>query len=125
MPFLLKFLKILTKISEDEYANIDETSTIIPQPRKRRRRDHRMLHILTSNEHKIEHFPINQSRGLLVHCNEIQRRQLRDLIYYNRTTTTHPLKALSSSSSSSLTKRFLSDVFSLTLCIVFVVFLQK
>ncbi|CAF1475627.1 unnamed protein product [Adineta ricciae] len=120
------FEKILTKISETypgESETIDETSSTMPQPRKRRRRNHRMLHILTSNEHKIEHFSINQTHGLLIHCNEIRRRQLRDLIYYHPTTT-HSLKDLGSSSSS-LTKSFLSDVFSLTLCIIFVVFLQK
>ncbi|CAF1484657.1 unnamed protein product [Adineta ricciae] len=120
------FEKVLTKISETysgESETIDETSATMPQPRKRRRRNHRMLHILTSNEHKIEHFPINQTHGLLIHCNEIQRRQLRDLIYYHPTTT-HSLKALDSSSSS-LTKSFLLDAFSLTLCIIFVVFLQK
>ena len=87
-PFSIKFFKIFAKISEtfpDESEIIDETSSTIPQPRKRRRRNHRMLHILTSNEHKIEHFSINQTHGLLIHCNEIQRRQLRDLIYYDPT----------------------------------------
>ncbi|UJR09442.1 hypothetical protein I4U23_013682 [Adineta vaga] len=61
-----------------------------------RRRNNRMLNILTSDKHKIEQFVINQTHGLLIHCNEVRRRHLRDLIFH---TTTYSLKIFNSSSS--------------------------
>ena len=48
------------------------------------RRNHLRLYILTSDEHKIRPFSINGTHGMLIHCNEIRRRQLRDLIFAPR-----------------------------------------
>ncbi|CAF3243697.1 unnamed protein product [Rotaria sp. Silwood2] len=80
-------------------------------------RNNLTLNILTSNEHKIRQFSINQTHGILIQCNEIRRRQLRDLIFR---TTTYSLKLLNSSS-----KIFHYDILSLKIFIMSFLFLQK
>lgn len=45
------------------------------------------LYVLTSVEHRIRRFSIHGTHGLLIHCNEIRRRHLRDLIFRTTTTT--------------------------------------
>jgi hypothetical protein len=87
------------------------TSVFLTSKLKRRHLNHRhnlTLNILTSNEHKIRHFPINRTHGLLIHCNEIRRRQLRDLIL-----RTPP------SIRNSLSKIIHSDILSLTIFLIF------
>ncbi|CAF3784061.1 unnamed protein product [Rotaria sp. Silwood1] len=81
-------------------------------------RDKLILNILTSNEHKIRQFSINQRHGILIQCNEIRRHQLRDLIF--RTTKKYSRKFLNSSS-----KIFHYDILSLKIFIISFLFLQK
>ncbi|CAF1207664.1 unnamed protein product [Rotaria sordida] len=84
-------------------------------------RDNLILNILTSHERKIRQFSINQTHGILIQCNEIRRRQLRDLIFRTTTTTTtNSLKLLNSSS-----KIFYYDILSLKIFIISFLFLQK
>jgi len=80
---------------------------------RHRRRNNLTLYVFTSNEHKIRQFPINQTHGLLIQCNEIRRRQLRDLIF--RTTKT----------GNSSSKILHYDIFILTILIISFLFLQK
>lgn len=40
------------------------------------RRKNLTLYILTSDDHKIRQFSINQTRGILINCNQIRRRLL-------------------------------------------------
>jgi hypothetical protein len=82
------------------------------------RRNNKTLYILTSNEHKIRQFSINQTRGILVSCNEIRRRQLRDLIFRTTTTTTTTIANSSS-------KIFDYYILSLIIFIISFLFLQK
>lgn len=83
------------------------------------RRKNITINVLTTNEHKIRRFSINQTHGLLIHCNEVRRRHLRDLIF-RTTTTTYSLKILNSSS-----KTFHHDISSLKIFIMSFLFLQK
>ena len=41
-----------------------------------RRRKNLTLYILTSDDHKIRQFSVNQTRGILINCNQIRRRLL-------------------------------------------------
>lgn len=49
------------------------------------------LNVLTSVEHRIRRFSIHGTHGLLIHCNEIRRRHLRDLIFRVSPSTTMKL----------------------------------
>jgi hypothetical protein len=80
------------------------------------------LNILTSNEHKIRHFSLNQTHGILIQCNEIRRRQLRELIFR---TTPSSLSTTTTIIISSSSKIFHYDILSLTIFINFFLFLQK
>lgn len=86
------------------------------------RRRYIILNVLTSNEHKIHQFTINKTRGILINCNEIRRRQLRDLILRIRitSTTTKVLKIFNSSSNINP-----HDILSLNIFIMSFLFLQK
>jgi len=88
---------------------------------KRRHIIHRhnlTLNILTSNERKIQQFSINQTHGILIHCNELRRRQLRDLIFRTTSSSTTTIIIINSSS-----KIFHYDILSLTIFInSFVIF---
>ena len=49
--------------------------------RKQQHRKNLSLSIFISGERRIRRFPFYSSSGILVHCNEIRRRRLRDLIF--------------------------------------------
>jgi hypothetical protein len=101
------------------------TSVFLTSKLKRRHLNHRhnlTLNILTSNEHKIRHFSINRTHGLLIYCNEIRRHQLRHLIFRPMTTTTTTKTTIILNSSS---KIFHYDILSLTIFINSFLFLQK
>ncbi|CAF1367153.1 unnamed protein product [Adineta steineri] len=99
-----QFLKNLIARQQKSTTNEISQSTLVPTtttseyPRKHlnRHRNNLILNILTSHEHKIRRFSINQTNGILIHCNEIRRRRLRELIF--RTTTTTTIKLPTSSS---------------------------
>lgn len=78
---------------------------------RRRRRENPTLYILTSDERKIQPFPLNQTHGLLIHCNQVKRRQLRDLIY----PTSRPKALVSFAGRAHHFRRFLTLVYSLIL----------
>ncbi|CAF3487537.1 unnamed protein product [Rotaria socialis] len=84
------------------------------------RRENITINVLTSNEHKIRRFSINQTHGLFIHCNEVRRRHLRDLIFRTTTTATYSSKILNSSS-----KIFHRGISSLKIFIMSFLFLQK
>lgn len=107
--------------TEVEFDGTTTTTTppILTSKFKRRHLLHRnniSIHILTSNEHKIRHFPLNQTHGILIQCNEIRRRQLRDLIFR---TTRLPIRTTLRNSSSKMYH------LSLTIFINSFLFLQK
>ncbi|CAF1555805.1 unnamed protein product [Didymodactylos carnosus] len=52
---------------------------IIHQFRSRPRRSNMTLYVLTSDEHKIRRFSLNQTRGLLMPLNLCKSRRLRDM----------------------------------------------
>lgn len=101
---------------------IDSTSTrttLTTRSSKRRvviHRNNLTLNILTSAERRIRRFVIRGDHGLLIHCNEIRRRHLRDLIFRGSPTTTTTSKMPRNHSS----KIFLSsDILSLTMFVIF------
>jgi hypothetical protein len=117
-----KFDNTINQIFEST-TEIPLTTTITPRflISKLKRRDimHRhnlTLNVLTSNEHKIRQFSLNQTHGILIQCNEIRRRQLRDLIFRTTPSTT----TINSSS-----KIIHYDILSLTILINSFLFIQK
>ncbi|CAF1449789.1 unnamed protein product [Rotaria magnacalcarata] len=100
-------------------AKINFLTSNINQKHIHHRRENITINVLTSNEHKIRRFSINQTHGLFIHCNEVRRRHLRDLIF-RTTTTTYSLEILNSSS-----KTFHHGISSLKIFIMSFLFLQK
>ncbi len=96
----------------------ETTTTAIPPTRRHLiRRRNPILNILTSDDHKIRQFPLDRTHGILIHCNEIRRRQLRELIFRSTPRTTRNIN-----SSSGILHY---PIFSLTLFINSLLFLQK
>ena len=79
---------------QTDHPILPATKTVQPSIVRRRRRENPILYILTRDERKIQPFPLNQTHGLLMHCNEIRRRQLRDLIYPTTRPTIHVSSAV-------------------------------
>jgi len=120
-----KFDNTINQIFEST-TEIPLTTTITPRflisKLKRRHIMHRhnlTLNVLTSNEHKIRQFSLNQTHGILIQCNEIRRRQLRDLIFRTTPSTTTTTTINSSS------KIIHYDILSLTILINSFLFIQK
>lgn len=86
----------LPKIHEQHRSSIESTPLSFSSTPRRKlsklrrrqlaelRRNHLRLYILTSDEHRIRPFSLNGTHGMLIHCNEIRRRQLRELIFAPR-----------------------------------------
>lgn len=91
-------------------------TTLTTRLSKRRSLIHRnnlTLNILTSVERRIRRFAIRGNHGLLIHCNEIRRRHLRDLIFRSSGTAKMPTGNLASKLVLS------SDILSLTMFVIF------
>ena len=85
------------------------------------RRNNPKLSILTSDDHKIRQFSLNQTHGMIIYCNKIRRRQLRDLIYQVTTAAiNYSLKVQNSSSNISH-----YDILSSIIFIISFLFLQN
>jgi len=117
-----KFDNTINQIFEST-TEIPLTTTITPRfliSKLKRHIAHRhnlTLNILTSNEHKIRQFSLNQTHGLLIQCYEIRRRQLRDLIFRTTPSTTTTINSSS--------KILHYDILSLTILINSFLFIQK
>ena len=92
-----------------------ESTTIPTTKSPRRHRDNLTLNIFISNERRIRRFPIYSTYGILIYCNEIRRRHLRDLIFRPITTTSTRATIIRNSSS----KNFHYDILSLTIFLIF------
>lgn len=105
-----------TTTTTSEIPSTTTTPPFLTSKLKRRHLSHRYnltLNILTSNEHKIRHFSINQTNGILIQCDQIRRRQLRDLIFRTKPSTI-PTTIRNSSS-----KIFHYGILSLTIFLIF------
>ena len=121
----------LPKIHEQQRSSTESISlSFVSTPRRKLtklrrrqlaelRRNHLKLYILTSDEHHIRPFAINGTHGMLIHCNEIRRRQLRDLIFAPRKL----VAKLEASSNDSRQPTRLSTIVTAMLGVVF--FLRK
>jgi hypothetical protein len=88
---------------------------ILPIRKHRIPRDNLTLNILISHERRIRQFPIYSRHGILLYCNEIRRRRLRDLIFRTPPPPTTTTRTMINSSS----KISHYDILSLTMFLIF------
>jgi len=88
------------------------STEILPTRKHRIPRDNLTLNILISHERRIRQFPIYSRHGILLYCNEIRRRRLRDLIFRTSSPTTRTMI-----NSSSKISHY--DILSLTMFLIF------
>ncbi len=101
-----------TELTTSMTTELESTTTLTTKS-LRRHRNNLTLNIFISNERRIRRFPIYSTYGILVYCNEIRRRQLRDLIFRPMTTTATTIVHNSSSKISHY------DILSLTIFLIF------